>query len=194
MKKWSVIFVSLLIGTAGAKEIKVTSTDKLYRLLAAAPYSLVLFYNKDKSIMRHEDMRQKIRDTEIVLRSIHKSPFYQGADLQIIVADTSRGSLDQAMHDYKITTLPTFITSIGRAATGDQLVGFVDRAPLMAFVDKNLKDEMKKRMQEKAAQRKRDLEIAQIDAYKRNYWLGSPYWDSYWYGGYYPYWFGPYFW
>ncbi len=194
MKKWgvSLIFIFIAFSTAVARDIKVVSTDKLYRLLAAAPYSLVLFYNRDKSAIRDETIRQNISDTEIMLRSLSRSPLYDGADLQIILADVSRGNLAQALEEYKVTTIPTFMTFIGRAPAGDQLSGFADREPLTEFIDKNLKEQINKHMQEKAAKRERDLETARIDAYNRNYWLGSPYWDSFWYGGYYPYWFGPY--
>lgn len=196
MKKWSIALVLTVItysyGTA--KNITVTTTDKLYRLLAAAPYALVMFYNRDKTMMQNKNNRQAIVDTEIMLKALRQSPFYQGADLHIILADVSRGDLTQALKDYNVTDLPTFITVVGKQQVGDQLMGFADRAPLMTFINENLKQQMQVRMKEKEAQRERDLEIARIDAYKRNYWLGSPYWDSYWYGGYYPYWFGPYFW
>lgn len=187
MKKLLLFFAGISIGVY-AKESKVASTDKLYQLLAAAPYSLVFFYNRDAN------NRQNIRDTMIMLRSLRKDPTYHDANLQIIIADVSRDQLMSALERYGITTIPTFITFIGQEQVGEQLQGFTDRAPLMAFIDKNLEPQMNKYLQEKKEQRKRELEIARIDAYKRNYWLGSPYWDSYWYGGYYPYWFGPYFW
>lgn len=183
-----ILFFAFASLTAFAKESKIASTDKLYQLLAAVPYSLVFFYNRDTND------RQKIRDTMIMLRSLRRDPVYHDAQLQIIIADMSRGQLDAVQEKYNITSVPAFATYVGQGKIGAPLEGFTDRAPLMTYIDTNLKPYMQKYLQEKEAQRKRDLEIARIDAYKRNYWLGSPYWDSYWYGGYYPYWFGPYFW
>ncbi len=181
-------------GSLGAKEVKVTSTDKLYRLLAAAPYSLLMFYRRDKQAMRDPVTRQNITDTEIMLKSLSRSPFYKGTGIQIIMADVSQGGLTQAMEDYGITTLPTFITVVGREKVGEPLSGFAYRAAIMTFINTHLKNQMESYQQARAAEREREFEQARIDAYNRNYWLGSPYWDSYWYGGYYPYWYGPYFW
>jgi hypothetical protein len=194
MKKLASIGVMLSSCFAFAnKDKKASSSKKLYQLLAQAPYSLVVFYDRGKEALKDATIKQNILDLETMLIMLSKSPFYEGADLQIIRVDTSQKDMADAIEEFAIDVVPTFMIFLGRQPKNERLTGFAYRPAVMAFIDQNLKEEMNRYMQKKEEQWQRELEIARIGAYNRAY-LWGPYWNAYWYGGYFPYWYGPYWW
>lgn len=175
-----------------AKEKKATSSARLYRMLAQAPYSLVVFYDRSKEILKDKTTKQNILDLESMIHFLNKSPFYAGSDLQIIRVDVAQKGFDEAIKKFSIEVVPTFMIFLGQQSKSERLTGFAYRPAVMAFIDRNLKEEMNQYMKKKKEQQQRELEVARINAYNRAY-LWGPYWNAYWYGGY-PYWYGPYWW
>ncbi len=190
MKKQSGILLLIFCAffSTYTKDKRARSADAFYRLLSSAPYSLVVFYDRSKSAMRNDVTKEDIKDLEVMLRSLSKNPLYKGADLQIVRVDIGRRDLGKVAQEYAIETLPTYMIFLGREPIGNKLTGFAYRSKVNALIDQNLKEKMNVRLKEKEKERKRELEAARIRAYNRAY-----YWGPYWYGGYYPYWRGPYF-
>jgi hypothetical protein len=190
MKKLLVMMLLMgIVGICRAKDVRVTSSERLYRLLAQSPYSLVVFYDRSKDAMKDPATKQNILDLETMMQSLSKSPFYKDTDLQFIRVDISRQDVVDAVKNFSIQIVPTFMVFLGREPLTERLTGFAYRPQVMNFIDQNLKNEITQYMKKKEEQRKRELQMAQIRAYNQLYL-----WGPYWYTGYYPYWYGPYWW
>ncbi len=183
--------IVLLLGIAmpmmHAKDRRVRSVGSFDSMLARAPYSVVLFYDKSRENMRDPDMKGVIKGLETMMRSLSKDPNYKEADLQFLRVDVARRNMDELATRYRVTMYPTALLFFGREAVGSRLTGKVYREQLEALINQNFGTKMKEIMKEKAAQRKRELERARIRAYQWSAW--GPYWyGPYGYGGSYPYW------
>jgi cysteinyl-tRNA synthetase len=165
-----------------AKDIRVRSIDKLSKKLAQAPYSLVLFYDKSRELMRNDEMKQKIGDMEAMFLSLSKDDYYKDANLQFIRAQVNKQDLQSAQQKYQLTELPAFAIFLGRQLKAT-LYGYVFRDAVEQFIEQNLKSKMEEIIKQADELRKKRLEEAKIRAYNRPYYYGP-----YWYGGYYPYW------
>lgn len=191
MKKVGVFFLCIGVTTfLYAKEKRARSAAEFNRLLSAAPYSLVVFYDRSKNAMRDDDAKNNTKDMEIMIRSLSKNPLYKGADLQFVRVDVSRRDLSNLLQTYAVTTLPTFMVFVGRQPYEDRVTGFAYRSQVNTLITSSLQEKMAIYMKEKERQRQRELERARIRAYNRAYLWG---WGPYWYTGYYPYWRGPYY-
>lgn len=188
LRRLSFIILGLLTSSLRAKEREARSYEKLQLLLAKAPYTVVVFYDNSREHRKNKELKQKIRNLQVMFRAVSKDSTYKEANLQFIKADISRSNLAQALRTYGINTVPQFLLFLGRERIkGQALKGFIYRDDLERFINQNLKGQMQQQMKEKEQARKRELQEAKIRAYNRPYW-GSPYW----YYGYYPYWWGPY--
>ena len=187
----ALLLIISIVAYAQGKERRARSLESFNKLISAAPYSLAIFYNRDKTAMRNDATKSAINDMEIMLRSLSKNPRYKAADLQIIRVDIARRDLDETVQRYNLSTLPAFMTFIGREPTDQRISGFAYRSQVKALIKRTLKQKMDIYLHEKQKQRNRQLKIARIRAYNRAYLWGS-YWP-YWYSGYYPYWQGPYY-
>jgi len=188
MKKAFMLALSLsALFSLNARVQTVRSTAQLLQRLSAAPYSVAVFYRKDKSVARNPHERQQITDMQIMMRSISDDPLYKNADLQVLLVDVARSSLLAALPLFHIRTLPTTIVFIGRQPVTERLAGFVDRAQLTQTINQSLDKLMKERMKQKEYQLKQDVEKAKIRSFDQAYMWGS-YWAPYWNWGYAPFW------
>lgn len=170
-----------------AKDIRVRSADDFFAKLSSAPYTVAVFYNRDKEVAKDKQTLRSIKDLEIQIKSLSQNPFYKGADLQFMRVDLDRKDLASVAQQFGIEALPTYLLFVGREMVGNPLVGFAYRSKVQKFIDQNLLDNMNIYMKEKQQQRARELERAKIQAY-RNAYLWGPYWNPYWSYGYAPYW------
>lgn len=189
MKKFiSIFFVCLFcISAMSAKDKKVRSVDSFYRLLARAPYSVALFYNRSKENMRDEEKRRSMKDLEIMFRALSKNPDYKESDLQFVRVDVARRDLNSLAAQYRITYYPTAMLFVGREPVAQPITGKLYREQLQDYIEQHLKQKMQVVIKEKQKQRQRELERARIRAYQWAAW--GPYWyGPYGYYGYRPYW------
>ncbi len=186
-----------------AKEKAVRSFESLQKYLTKAPYSVVMFYNKNKANLKNPKVKQQIKDIETMFQAVSKDPIYKDADLQFLTADLNRDKLRMATSQYSLNILPKFMLFLGRQPLNTPLAsglssGYLYRTQLEALINSYLDKHMEKYLNEKAQARKVELEKAKIRAYNRaayGPWYGSfygpygyPYW---WYGhpyGLRPYW------
>lgn len=187
MKKILIALLTVFMLPVIAKDIRVRSKDDFFAKLSSAPYTLAIFYDRDREIMKDKEIVRSIKDLEIQTKSLSQNPFYKGADLQFMRVDLDRKELESVAQQFNITTLPTYLLFVGRELVGKPLVGFAYRSQVQKFIDQNLLDNMNSYMKEKQQQRARDLERAKIRAYNNAY-LWGPYWNPYWSYGYAPYW------
>ncbi len=195
-RSYQVIMLALLclavVPSIDARYKRARSADSFYRLLARAPYSVVLFYNISRENRRDKGMRRSMKDLEIMFRSLSKNPDYKEAELQFLRVDVARRDLMSVANRYSIQRYPTAMLFVGRESIGQRLSGKVYREQLQALINHNLRKRMQEVIKEKQKQRQRTLERARIRAYQWAAW--GPYWSSpYWYGpygygGYRPYW------
>ena len=191
MKQIKVFFtmaVLLLANAVLAKDKRARSSEKLRSMLANAPYSLVLFFEKDRQSMKDKLRRQKISNMEKMFRSLSRDSYYKDAQLQFIRADVSRGDLKASIGRYNIKQLPSFVIFLGRELKSI-LSGFAFRDAVEDLIERNLKSKMSETIKQADELREKRLEESKIRAYNRSLWY--PYWGGYGWGvG--PYWGGPY--
>lgn len=188
--------VFLAVGSMHAKDKRVKSADAFDLMLARAPYSVVLFYDRSRDNMRDPETRNMITSLESMFRSLSKTPDYEEAELQFLRVDVSRRDMDTVSERFGVKSYPTVLLFLDRQPLVQRLSGTVYREQLQQLIEENLKEKMNEIKQGKQEQRKRALERARIRAYQ---W-GGPFWYGgyypYWHSGYYPYWWygrGPYY-
>ncbi len=192
MKHISIFFalIALLFAQElGAKDKQARSSERLRSMLANAPYSLVLFFEKDRQSMKDKVYKEKIVNMERMFRSLSKDSYYKDAQLQFIRADVSHGDMNSALKRYDVNQLPSFVTFLGRELKSI-LPGFAYRDAVEELIQKSLKSNMEETIKQADELRKKRLEEARIGAYNRSYWYPYGYWGGWGFGG--PYWGGPY--
>lgn len=178
--------------SARNKLVRVSSRDSFYNTLARSLYSVVMFYDKSKDVMRDPELKRKTNDLEEMFASLSKNPDYVEAELMFMRVDVSRKDLAEIAYSLGVKDFPSFRLFLGgQMIKGVGIQGFTYRNNVQMLIDDHLADRMKQVMREKERKRERELEKAKISAYQNATWWGpwGPYASPYWY---YPYWSGPY--
>src|SRR3990167_1498904 len=137
--KWGVIFFTMIsICSMHAKLYVVKTAPNLFLKLASAPYSVAVFYNKERNALKNPEFKQSVTDMEAMMRSLNDDPLYKNADVQFLLIDVSRVNLFSVLRKFAIKELPTFIIFIGREQVSKKITGFIERAVLTEAIKLNL--------------------------------------------------------
>jgi hypothetical protein len=186
MKQYMLMILLCQVIAVDARVKRVKSLNELMARLAAVPYAVVLFCDKNKQVMSNPVQKQMINDLEIMFRSVSDDPQYRYAGLPFMIVDVARDKMVGAARAYGIQMYPSIIAFSGSrpVAHGAVIQGAVGRDNLVSYIGIHLGQKIDVIMKEKDAARQRALENAQIMQT-----MYAPYFYSpYWYYGYNPYW------
>ena len=201
---FALVVIVLAVGVrhvALCKEFRVRSVSKFDKLVSKYRYAVVMLYRSDKETKRDSELRQKIKDLQVMFKSLSKVSRYKETDLQFLNVNVAKKDLSEVMQRLGIQTVPTFVLFNGGVPIRDQnkhiakLQGSVYRNQLQEFIEKHLSEQLEDVIEAKEKERKRKLEEARIRYYEQPYYpYGYPgYYYYYPYGyryyrHYYPHW------
>ncbi len=185
MQALAMVILFVFTVPVDARVRRIKSLNEMMTRLATAPYSVILFLDKNKESMRDQNLKQRINDTETMFRSISENPTYKDAGLQFMSVDIARDNLVSVARKYSIAGFPAVLAFSGMQSVGNNAIiqGAIYRDNVETYINTHLGLKIKEILKEKDEARQRELERAQIRA---AYW---PYmYAPYWYYGYNPYW------
>lgn len=175
-----------------------TKTERHFdNLIVRTELAVVLFYEKDKMLMKHNtSLKNYVEQLERLFDTISKVPKYKEAGIYFMKVNVARKDLDDVGYNYQIGRLPTvmlFEDGIPLKKEGNpvEMIGELTFEKLRAFIDEHFKSRIEDILADKAQARE---QAARDRMYAGPYWGwgwgGYPYyyWNYPYYGSYGPWW------
>ncbi len=174
-----------IIGTLYSRVDDVRSPRLFDHYLGRAPYSLVMFYEKNpKELQDDKSLRKSIRTLSETFDEVSDRSRYKQAGVEFVKVNVSREKLRNVAQSYGATKFPTcMLFNFGKPIPEATLSGSISGKNLEAFIESHVKKNLDIIIDQKELIHERRLEGARSNA---PYWYwgwGSPIYSN-WNGRY----------
>ncbi|MCX5925696.1 MAG: thioredoxin family protein [Candidatus Dependentiae bacterium] len=179
-------FLLVLCIRISAGDRHVSSDRNFNALISRAELAVVMFYEKDKKLMRHDaECKKLVARLESIFSHVSKVPKYKDARVHFLALNYAHRDLADTADNYAITQMPTYMLfedglPIKKGDKPVQLVGDVSYETLRDFIDEYVGDRIEEIREDRAEARRLEAERWQYSG-----------WGWGW-GGYYPYYYWNY--